>query len=109
METEAIGGGLILFNLFFFGTFFLFGIGVFAFWIWMLVDCLQKEPSEGNDKLIWMLVIVLANWVGALVYFFVRKMDRDRRHRGGPRHGPRRGTPPALRKRADSADFKSDL
>ena len=46
------------------------------FWIWMLVDCLTKEPSEGNDKLIWVLVIVLLSWVGALIYLFVRRPQR---------------------------------
>ncbi|MEX1027856.1 MAG: PLD nuclease N-terminal domain-containing protein [Candidatus Paceibacterota bacterium] len=47
-----------------------------VFWIWMLVDCLTKEPSEGNDKLIWVLVIVLLSWVGALIYLFVRRPQR---------------------------------
>ncbi len=23
-----------------------------VFWIWMLIDCLTQEPSEGNDKLV---------------------------------------------------------
>ncbi|MDA1052175.1 MAG: PLD nuclease N-terminal domain-containing protein [Planctomycetota bacterium] len=46
------------------------------FWIWMLVDCLTKEPSEGNDKIIWVLVIVLLNWLGALIYLCVRRPQR---------------------------------
>ncbi len=50
----------------------------FVFWIWMLVDCATKEPSEGNDKVIWVLVIVLTNWVGALIYFFARRPTRIR-------------------------------
>ena len=52
------------------------GLVGFAFWIWMLVDCLTKEPSEGNDKIIWVLVIVLLNWLGALIYLFVRRPQR---------------------------------
>jgi len=47
-----------------------------ALWIWMLVDCLSNEPSEGNDKLVWMLVIVLLSWLGALIYYFVRRPVR---------------------------------
>jgi len=41
-------------------------------------DCLKHESSEGNDKLSWGLVIVLTNWIGALIYFFVRRPERKR-------------------------------
>ncbi|HTI98328.1 MAG TPA: PLD nuclease N-terminal domain-containing protein [Dongiaceae bacterium] len=62
----------------------LFGFALFAFlvvagmifWIWMLVDCVTKEPSQGNDKIVWLLVILLTNWLGALIYFFVRRPER---------------------------------
>lgn len=58
----------------------LIGLGLtilgLVFWIWMLIDCLKYEPSEGNDKVIWVLVIVLLNWVGALVYYIVRRPER---------------------------------
>ena len=55
-----------------------FGLSVslFAFWVWMIVDCAVNEPSEGNDKLVWILVIVLGQWIGALVYFFARRPRR---------------------------------
>ena len=49
-----------------------------AFWIWMLVDCATKEPGTGNDKIIWILVIVLTSWIGALIYYFVRRPERIR-------------------------------
>ena len=55
-----------------------FGFATFGFWIWMLVDCATKEPSEGNDKLIWILVIVFTNLIGALIYFLVRRPERIR-------------------------------
>jgi hypothetical protein len=53
-----------------------FGLLGMAFWIWMLIDCITNEPSEGNDKLIWVVVIVLTNWLGALIYFIVRRPQR---------------------------------
>jgi hypothetical protein len=52
------------------------GLGAFILWIWALVDCISNEPSEGNDKIIWILVIVLANWIGALIYLIVRRPQR---------------------------------
>lgn len=47
-----------------------------AFWIWMLVDCATKVPSQGNEKLIWVLIIVLTHWIGAAIYYFVRRPSR---------------------------------
>jgi hypothetical protein len=50
----------------------------FGFWVWMMIDCPLNEPSEGNDKLVWMLVILVTNWIGALIYYFVRRPERIR-------------------------------
>jgi len=55
---------------------FAFVIAAMVFWIVALVDCLTKEPSAGNDKLIWALVIIFLHWIGALIYFLVRKPQR---------------------------------
>ena len=50
------------------------------FWIWMIVECATKEPNQGNDKIVWILIIVLAHWIGALIYFFVRRPQRIARY-----------------------------
>ena len=54
------------------------GVGLLAvvFWIWMLIDCIKNEPAEGNDKIIWVLVIVLLQGLGAIIYYFARRGDR---------------------------------
>jgi hypothetical protein len=58
---------------------FLFvGLALMVFWIWMLVDCATKEPSTGNDKIIWILIIVFTHWIGALIYFLVRRPERKK-------------------------------
>lgn len=46
-----------------------------ALWIWMLVDCAVNEPS-GNEKVVWILIILLAGCIGAAIYFFVRRPTR---------------------------------
>jgi hypothetical protein len=56
--------------------FLIIGVGGTILWIWMIVDCATKEPSEGNDKLIWILIIVLTHWIGALIYLLVRRPRR---------------------------------
>jgi hypothetical protein len=46
------------------------------FWIWVLIDCLTKESSEGNDKVAWVLFILFVPLIGALIYYFVRRPER---------------------------------
>ena len=53
-------------------------LGGFAFWLWMIVDCISHETDTGN-KIAWLLVILLANVLGAPLYFFVRKLTRASR------------------------------
>jgi len=48
------------------------------FWIWMLVDCISKEPEEGSDRLTWVIVIALAGVIGAIIYFTARRPVRKR-------------------------------
>ena len=51
---------------------------LFGFWIWMLVDCVRHESSEGNDRIVWLLVIVFTKVIGAAIYYFVRRPERMR-------------------------------
>ena len=54
------------------------GLAAMALWIWMIIDCATNEPSEGNDKVVWILIIVLLSWLGALIYLIVRRPQRKR-------------------------------
>ncbi len=61
------------------GSFFiLIVIGGSIFWIWAIIDCVTKEPSEGNDKIIWFLLILFTTIIGALIYCIVRRPERIR-------------------------------
>lgn len=51
-----------------------------AFWLWMFIECLVKEPSDGNDKLLWALVIFFGNFLGAVLYFLIRRNERIDRY-----------------------------
>ena len=48
-----------------------------AFWVWMIIDCAVKEPP-GPDKIVWILIILLGNAIGAAIYFVVRRSGRGR-------------------------------
>ncbi len=60
----------------------LIGVGIalasFVFWLWILIDCAMKESNQGNTKLVWILIILMINMLGALIYFFVRRPQRLR-------------------------------
>ncbi|MBN2110069.1 MAG: PLDc_N domain-containing protein [Methanosarcinaceae archaeon] len=74
---DTLSAGIPFLNIF-----LLAGIGLLGtiFWIWMLLDCAMKEPSEGNDKLIWVIIILFAHLPGALLYLLFRRPKRIREH-----------------------------
>ena len=47
---------------------------ILAFWIWIIIDCAKRKFKNDLEKIIWILVIVFTNWVGALVYLIVIKI-----------------------------------
>ncbi|MEO0077790.1 MAG: PLD nuclease N-terminal domain-containing protein [candidate division WOR-3 bacterium] len=55
------------------------GVAGTVLWIWLLVEVLTRETDEGNNKLIWALVIVFTHWIGALIYLIVRRPERIRK------------------------------
>ena len=66
---ELIGGGLFV-------GFLLLMLGLSILWVWMLIEVLTKEPDEGNDKVVWLIVIIMLPTLGSLIYFFVRRPQR---------------------------------
>lgn len=52
-------------------------LATFAFWIWMLVDCVRNRTLSDNERIIWVIVICLTHWLGALIYLLAgRKPER---------------------------------
>lgn len=51
---------------------------VFVFWIWMIIDCAKRDFRKDVEKIVWIIIIVLAGWLGALIYFFVVKNSNKR-------------------------------
>ena len=40
----------------------------FAFWVWMLIDCIRSKALSDGEKIAWTLVIVFTHALGALIY-----------------------------------------
>lgn len=72
-EVASTGLGIVIF------IFVLFIIGLslagFIFWLLMLVHAAR---SDIKDKALWILIIVLGQLIGAIVYLFVVKLDFDK-------------------------------
>ena len=50
-----------------------------VFWIWMIIDCAKRDFKKDNDKVIWILVIVLLQLIGAIIYYFtIKKSDKKK-------------------------------
>ena len=73
-----------------------------GFWIWMLVDCIARLPCDFRrlftsrheyDKWIWIAVVLLTNWVGALVYLVVIRQHGRARTPGTVEQAPSKAKP----------------
>lgn len=47
-----------------------------AFWIWMLVDAARNRELDQNEKVVWIVVVALLHFLGALIYFFAGRPKR---------------------------------
>jgi len=73
-----------MFSLLFLGSFAalailcLLPLGVLslAFWIWMLIDATQNRGLDQNERIVWVIVVALLHFLGALIYFFVGRPKR---------------------------------
>jgi uncharacterized membrane protein len=67
---EALTALVILFLL----------LGAFAFWIWALIDAIRVPEDRAyreGTKLVWVLVIALTHFVGAVIYLLVGRPVRS--------------------------------
>ncbi len=70
MLGGIIGGAVGLLFFLFWMALCLVGL---IFWIWMLVHAIQNKGLSDMEKLLWVLVILFTNLLGAILYFFIGK------------------------------------
>jgi phospholipase D-like protein len=64
-----------------FVVFFLLSLAGLAVWIWALIDCLQVPDDalyESGNKLVWVLIIVFLNVIGAILYVAIGRPQGTR-------------------------------
>ena len=77
MNSEAITSirSLIGFFMLLMLLIVIVGLLLFAFWIWMLIDCAKRNFKKDIDKVVWILVIVFLSVLGAAIYYFAVKIN----------------------------------
>ena len=77
MNNEAIASIRTLLGFFMLMMLLVVVIGalLFAFWIWMIIDCAKRKFRNETDKVVWILVIVLLSVLGAAIYYFAVKIN----------------------------------
>ena len=69
---QSLGAAFIIF-------FFILILGMLAVWIYAIVD-IAKSDFEGDNKMIWLLIVILVGFLGAIIYFIVgrqKKIPKD--------------------------------
>ena len=51
--------------------FFPIWLALFGFWIWMLIHAIQNKHLTDAERIVWVLVVVLLNLLGAVLYFLL--------------------------------------
>jgi len=65
----AIGMMILIFSL----ILIILSIFFFVFWILMIVDAANRKFKNQDDRVMWILIIVLAHFIGAIIYYFIIK------------------------------------
>ncbi|HYJ61385.1 MAG TPA: PLD nuclease N-terminal domain-containing protein [Actinomycetota bacterium] len=90
MDNVGIGFAILLFTAVM--------VAGLAFWIWALVDAIRVPDDslyKSGTKLVWVLVIVLIGFIGAIVYLAVGRPDGGAAAAIASWGGGARTTPPA--------------
>ena len=83
MPSFVIGGAA-------FGLLILLLLIPFAFWVWMLIDCVMSPTLQDLEKVLWFCLMVFLPLIGSVVYFLGGRGSRRHpvaRYRGEPMAG----------------------
>jgi hypothetical protein len=69
---------LFLFETGFFGfMMILFGLAYMVFWIYTLVDIINGNFRDPSMKIIWVVVILFAQFIGPIIYWLIAKGQKN--------------------------------
>ncbi len=68
--------GFGMFGFISMAMFTLFLLVPLALFIWALVDILKSEFKDANNRIIWLLVVLLLPMIGAVIYLTVGRKQK---------------------------------
>jgi hypothetical protein len=80
-STAAAGtlfGGVFIVGIIIWLVSFVVGILALIFWILMIVDVFKRTNwKQESDKTLWIIIVILLGFVGAIIYYFAVKRELD--------------------------------
>ena len=55
---------------------FILGIAALCVWIWALIDAIQNPTLDSTMRIVWVLVIVFTQIIGAIIYLAIGRSTR---------------------------------
>jgi len=55
---------------------FILGIAALGVWIWALIDAIRNSTLDSTMRIVWVLVIVFTQIIGAIIYLAVGRSTR---------------------------------
>lgn len=47
-------------------------------WLWSVVVIAREKTADPYDRIVWLLIVLLLNFIGTLLYFFFASNDKSR-------------------------------
>jgi hypothetical protein len=73
--AQDAGGFFVGFGIFWI-LMFILGLAALAVWIWALVDAIQNPALDSTMRIVWVLVIVFTQIIGAIIYLAIGRSRR---------------------------------
>jgi glucan phosphoethanolaminetransferase (alkaline phosphatase superfamily) len=103
VDTAAVttaSAGLAVGSMIFIGVISVIGLALFIFWIFMIIDVFKRTNwKQPSDKTLWIVIVILLGYLGAIVYYFAVKRALDKNGPTAPQNpvapNPPMNTPPS--------------
>lgn len=68
MGIEIFMGTMMIFMM---SLVFIIILGLFIFWVWTIIDVAKREFTNSNERLIWLLLLILLGFIPSIVYYII--------------------------------------
>ncbi|PHN07241.1 hypothetical protein CRP01_08165 [Flavilitoribacter nigricans DSM 23189 = NBRC 102662] len=54
----------------------LIGLGLTLIWVLALIEIVRSEFQDKNERLVWLLLVILVPFIGTILYFAIGRKQR---------------------------------